>query len=55
MKSIKWLKMRYSGLDMGAVYEIVSEWEGFLFFFDEFGRMQSFHNRYNGILYEVVK
>jgi hypothetical protein len=31
------------------------QWEGFLFFYDEFGRMLSVHNRYDGILYEVVK
>jgi hypothetical protein len=55
MKSIKWLKMCYSGLDMGAAYDVVNEWEGFLFFYDEFGRMLSVHIRYLGILFEEVK
>jgi hypothetical protein len=51
---IKWLKMCYSGLDMGATYAVESEWCGFLFFYDEFGRLQSVHTRYSGILFAEV-
>jgi hypothetical protein len=55
MKAIKWLKMCYSGRDMGAVYPVESEWEGFLFFYDEFGRMLSVHTRYAGILFDYTQ
>jgi hypothetical protein len=55
MKAIKWLKMCYSGRDMGAVYPVENEWDGFLFFYDEWGRLLSVHTRYNGILFEEVQ
>lgn len=54
MKSIKWLKMCYPGLDMGATYSVEKEWCGFLFITDEFGRLQTVHNRYSGILFKEV-
>jgi hypothetical protein len=54
MKSIKWLKMCYSGRDMGAVYPIEGEWQGFLFFTDDWGRPSCVHTRYVGILFEEV-
>lgn len=48
---IKWLKMCYSGRDMGAVYPIEREWEGFLSFYDDWGRPSCVHIRYFGILF----
>ena len=56
MKAIKWLRMCYSRLDMGAIYPVENQWSGFIFFRDEFGRLQSVHARYLGILFaEVIK
>lgn len=52
---IKWLKTLHSGIDMGAVYDIVQTWGEELYFYDEFGRMQSVHTRCKGILYEEVE
>jgi hypothetical protein len=54
MKSIKWLKMCYSGRDMGAVYPVEGEFNGFLFFTDDWGRPSCVHTRYAGILFEEV-
>ena len=54
MKYIKWLKMCYPGLDMGAVYSVEKEWEDWLFFFNEFGRQIVVHSCYKGILFEEV-
>ena len=55
MKSIKWLKTCYSGLDMGAIYPVEDQWSGFIFFRDEFGRLQSVHTRYTDILFTENK
>jgi hypothetical protein len=55
MKSIKWLKMCYSGRDMGAVYPVEGERQGFLFFTDDWGRPSCIHTRYLGILFVEAK
>lgn len=44
----------WSGVDAGSTYEIISTYEGFLFFYDEFGRLNGIHERYEGRSYEVV-
>lgn len=58
MKAIRWLKMCYSGLDMGAIYPVEKEWagayEGFFLIYDEFGRSVTLHKRLLGILFEEV-
>lgn len=54
MKSIQWLKMCYSGRDMGAIYPVENERQGFLFFTDDWGRPSSVHIRYLGILFAEV-
>lgn len=54
MKRIKWLKTCYSGLDMGAIYPVENQWSGFIFFRDEFGRLQCFSTRYLGVLFVEV-
>jgi len=54
MKAIKWLKMCYSGIDLGAVYFIEKEFDGFMFFRDEFGRLQSVHSRYRDVLFTEI-
>jgi hypothetical protein len=46
--------MCYSGRDMGATYEVTGEWDGFLFFVDDWGRPSSVHMRYLGILFMEV-
>jgi hypothetical protein len=54
MKSIKWLKACYPGLDAGGIYQVAREWGRFIFFYDEWGRLQTVHTRYNGILFAEV-
>lgn len=44
-----------SGIDAGSEYEVTGEYEGFLFFYDEFGRPSSVHMRNEGRSFEVVK
>ena len=52
--SIKWLKKGHVGLCANTVYEVKKQVDGFLFIVDEFGRPQTVHNRYQGILYTEV-
>lgn len=52
--SIKWLVSGYGGMDYGSTYKVESEFEGWLNFYDEFGRAQMVHRRYEGILFEVI-
>ena len=58
MKAIKWLKMCYTGLDMGAIYPVEKEFEGtyagFFLIYDEFGRGVTLHKRLLGICFEDV-
>lgn len=51
MKAIKWLKVCYSGLDMGSIYPVENQWNNFIFFRDEFGCLQCFSTHYLGILF----
>jgi hypothetical protein len=55
MKAIKWLKMCYTGLDLGAIYPVEKEWlgeyDGFFLIYDEFGRGVTLHKRYLGVLF----
>ena len=59
MKAIKWLKMLYPGMDLGAVYPIEKEFtgvlDGFLLITDEFGRGVLLHKRYLGILFTYIE
>jgi hypothetical protein len=58
MKSIKWLKMCYPGMDLGATYPVEKEFtgtlEGYLLITDEFGRNVMLHKCYLGILFTEV-
>lgn len=54
MRTIRWLKAGYFGMDYGTIYPVQREWNDRLFIIDEFGRSQMFHTCYTGILFEEV-
>ena len=58
MKAIRWLKMLYPGMDLGAIYPVEKEFEGvlsgYILITDEFGRHVMLHKRYLGYLFTEV-